>query len=671
MAAEGLAVFAERGGRARWVTSPILETSDWDALYCGVQARSDDTLKLALKRNITDLAASLSSDTLNAIAWMVADGVLTFRLALPREKLSGGEFHDKFGIFTDSSGDQISFNGSYNDSIQGLRNYESIKVFCSWEPAFKPWVDADIERFERLWHNEDPNVRIVDLPDAAKEDLLKLRTNRRPYPKPPGALDDDDDIYGTQEAANFTIQEPPALSNVLRLPAALTIRPYQKDAIRAWSEAKGRGIFAMATGTGKTLTALTLATKLSEKNRPLVVIILCPFINLCRQWEEELAKFSVSPVRCYEGFQNWEHDLENAYQRILTGIDTFATLVVSNATFISEPFQKRIKPKLTTPGIHHFLIADEVHNLGASRTHRVLPPEINLRLGLSATPERHLDEEGTAALFSYFGDVVFEYSLAQAIADDRLCPYQYTPIPVLLTEDEGREYFEISQQLARVMPDDKGELGPAAMRLLLKRSRLLGSAEGKLVALDNLLCNLPTPPKKAIFYCGDGTTTDVISQEESRQIHAVAHLLGERHGLKVRTFTYRETATERELILKDLRSGFLDGIVAIRCLDEGIDLPDLTTGFLLASSTNPRQFVQRRGRLLRKAPGKDLANIYDFVIQPPELNGMNDDSIFNMERRLFQGELLRICEFCTTARNGPEALASLRDIRIKYNLLAV
>ena len=164
---------------------------------------------------------------------------------------------------------------------------------------------------------------------------------------------------------------------------------------------------------------------------------------------------------------------------------------------------------------------------------------------------------------------------------------------------------------------------------------------------------------------------DPVTEEERRQIDAVAHLLGNQHDLRVRTFTYRESPADREEIITNLKSGALDGVVAIRCLDEGIDLPDLQMGFLLASSTNPRQFIQRRGRLLRNAPGKDRAIIYDFIVIPPNMDGLIDSTAFNMERNLFKRELVRICEFCETAENGPEALASLLDLRRQYNLLSL
>jgi len=695
----GMAAFASRAGRARWVTSPLLSEADWRALYAGEIARHDEVIREALISSIRSLEDSLEHDTLTALSWMIADRILDFRLAVPREKLAGGEFHDKFGVFTDSGGDRVSFNGSYNDSIQGSRNYESIKVFCSWEPAFASLVEADALRFERLWNNKDPNVRVYPLPEAAREQILKLRPAERPYSRPhwiepepvtqvPSASPAPEQISPSTSptiypaAANENdesgaVAEPPDPSaQRLILPAKLLIRDYQREAIRAWSGNDGRGVFAMATGTGKTITALTLATKVAERNpdRPFVLIILCPYINLCRQWEGELLGFGVHAVGCYEGRARWETLFDEAHQRLHAKLGKVAAFVVSNATFQSDAFQVRLKARLAAQSVTPFIIADEAHNLGAKGAQKCLPPEIKLRLALSATPDRHLDPEGTQAIFDYFGKVVYTFPLGRAIAEGYLTPYEYHPILVALSPEEGDQYWQITQQLSRMLAggknDSLSELSEGAMHLLIKRARLIGAAADKLTQLDLLLKRLPEKPRRALFYCGDGRTGDTFTKEDKRQIEHVAQLLGNQHNLRVRTFTYQETTAEREDILRDLRSGFLDGVVAIRCLDEGIDLPALETGFLLASSSNPRQFVQRRGRLLRKAPGKDKAVIYDFVVVPPSLDGDVNDHAFNLERRLFQSELKRISEFCQTALNGFTALEILAPLRKRYNLIA-
>jgi DNA phosphorothioation system restriction enzyme len=639
------------------VVSPYLEPGDVEAL----RAASDtplDALRAIAARCLADIEDALIRDRLNALAWLAASGLLEIKLALRLDaqgSYARGIFHEKAGVFTDAHDNHVTFSGSSNETAGGLlENFESIKVFCSWKDT-EGRVQEEIDNFEALWKNATPGLKVLDFSSISKDLLDRYRDPGRP---PPG--------INPHEARE------PAKSSVFQPPTGFDLRPYQKEAIRAWSKNGGRGILAMATGSGKTLTALTLASKVAEKNHSLVLIIVCPFINLCRQWIREMATFGLNPVAAFEGRERWQALMDEGYQRLSVGLSQVHVIVTTNATFMSESFQARLQPRVAAGAFHHLLIADEVHNLGAPGIKTVLPDGISMRVGLSATPERHHDAIGTQAVIEYFGKVIYEYTLDQAIAEGRLCPYRYYPVLVDLTESEAEEYAEISAKLARIMPaaDRDDDIEQAAMRLLIKRARLLGGAANKMTALDKLISSLPERPHKAIFYCGDGRTTDSITDDEVRQIQAVARLLGEKHGLRVRNFTYRETAQERDEILRDLASGFLDGVVAIRCLDEGIDLPDLRMGFLLASSTNPRQFVQRRGRLLRNASGKSRAIIYDFIVAPPDYGGDQDDDAFNMERGFFRRELTRIVEFCQMAENGPEALGSLRELRIKHNLLA-
>lgn len=657
----GLTAFVENGGTARWVTSPILSESDWAAMLSGDEARRDKSLREAMGGNIADLAESLERETLSALAWMIADDILDFRLAVPRGELSGGEFHDKFGIFSDSEGNRLSFNGSYNDSIQGLRNYESIKIFCSWNEAFAPLVEADIQRFEALWQNRDPNVKVYELPQAARDSILKLRTLDRPYGVSSGTKvrEDESGVY----------IEPGTI------PSWLKLRDYQLAAIQAWKDygqppgdpSARRGILSMATGAGKTLTALYLACKLAERNSPFVLIVACPFLNLAEQWIREMRKFGLEAIGCFGGKKRWHQPLSDAFQRLKSKGEGILPIVVSNDTFSSKAFQDLLRPESCV----HLFVADEVHNLGAEHLSRSLPEGIKLRLGLSATPKRHHDDEGTNALLQYFGDIVYEFTLKEAIEHGCLTRYYYFPVLVTLDEDEATEYADLTRRLSQFMRGDDGvKFSDGAKPLLMRRARLLGQARQKLVALDQILRSMKEKPTKAVFYCGDGRVRDPITDEERRQLDAVSSLLTDEHELGVRTFTFRESPAEREEILDQLRDGSLDGIVAIRCLDEGIDVPELGVGFLLASSTNPRQFIQRRGRLLRRSEGKEFATIYDFVVIPPDLSGDVDDKAFNMERNLFRRELGRISDFCETAENGPEALQKLQDLRRKYNLLA-
>lgn len=657
LAARGVANLASRGGKMRLVVSPHLDPADVEALQAAADSPADAIRAIAAK-SLADIEDALIKDRLNALAWLAAAGLLEIKLALrldPQGKFSRGIFHEKAGIFSDAQGNHVAFSGSSNETAGGLvENFESIKVFCSWKDS-EGRVQEEIDNFEALWNDATPGLKVMNFSHAGRELLERYRNPDNPPPGMP----------------KHTLKEPGPATE-FRRPHGFDLRPYQADAIRAWSKAGGKGIFAMATGSGKTLTALTLASKVAERNQPMVLIVVCPYINLCRQWIREIAAFGVQAVACFEGRDRWQAQLEEGYQQLAVGMSKVMAIVTTNATFMSDAFQSRLRPRVESGAAHHLLIADEVHNLGAERVKDALLDGITMRLGLSATPERHHDPIGTAVVLNYFGGIVYEYSLAQAIADGRLCNYRYHPVPVELTDEETDIYEEITAKLAKFFPgrDIDDDVQKAAMSLLIKRARLLGSAVNKLEALDRIIAAMPEKPTKAIFYCGDGRTTDAITDEEVRQIQAVSRLLGEKHGLRVRNFTFRETPQEREEILRDLSSGFLDGVVAIRCLDEGIDLPELRMGFLLASSTNPRQFIQRRGRLLRNSPGKNRAIIYDFFVSPPDLGGKLDDSGFNMERSFFQKELSRIVEFCRMAENGPEALHDLHALRLKYNLIS-
>ena len=659
VAATGMTAFANQGGYARWVTSPILSAEDWEAMKIGDRAKRDQTIKDALMRNVTSLHRTLEENTLAAIAWMVADHVLDFKLALPRNKLRQGEFHDKFGIFTDSAGNRVSFNGSYNDSLQGLLNYESIKVFTSWTEAFAPLVDADQRRFNDLWDNRDPNVEVFDIPEACRAEILKLRSPERPYTLP-AWVDRADERTENRNA-------------VFSPPEGFEPREYQKDAMRKWLANKGRGILAMATGTGKTATALYLAYKVTQKVKPCLLIVVCPYLNLASQWASNMREFGLNPICCHDTWTTWNGNLQNALTGLAVGASPLVSAVVTNATFLSPRFQRMI----AMPMVARFLIADEVHNLGADGLRDALDGTIQYRLGLSATPERHQDEEGTAAIMDYFGGVVYAYDIGAAIQDDVLCRYLYHPVLVDLSEDEAERYWALTLQISRLIArrDDAGEgkMPEDLKMLLMKRARLLGSAKAKLPALADVLQGLTTPLTRAIVYCGDGR----VESEESgdadliRQVEAAVHLLGSKLGHRVRKFTCDEALEDRKIILSLLRDGTIDAAVAIRCLDEGIDIPDIRMGFILASSTNPRQFIQRRGRLLRKAPGKTRAEIWDFIVRPPDFGGQLDDAAFNIERRLFLRELLRIVDFCRTADNGDTALNALADLRLRYNVMDV
>ncbi|MCZ7570913.1 MAG: DEAD/DEAH box helicase family protein [Ardenticatenaceae bacterium] len=639
--AAGMAAFAANGGRARWVTSPILSEADWKAIETGDAARVDPVLRAALERNVADLAKTLAQDTLSALAWMVADEIITFRLALPRNKLERGDFHDKFGVFTDAEGNRVSFNGSYNDSIQGLRNYESVKIFCSWQPAFAPLVRADAERFERLWNNFDPNVRIFELPEAARAQILQLRTDGRPYPEPEWVR-----LRRMPERRFAYRPARPAL------PGHIVVRDYQLEAINAWFAHDCRGLLEMATGTGKTITALAASARLYEREGRLAVVIAAPYQHLVDQWHEEAQAFGYQPILAYQSKARWLDELNHQIMEYTAGYRRFISVITTHTTFISSEFQDSLA-RLSGPSL---LIADEAHHLGAERSRQNYPQHIPFRLALSATPDRWFDDVGTAALRAYFGETVFSFPLEKAIGVS-LTPYYYYPHLVPLTDEELERYQELSAKIARVMGREDDEGQQILKMLLIRRAELLNKAENKLEVLSELV-DAEQNISHALFYCAPG------------QIDEVLRLLGWEKGLLVHRFTAEEDAKERQRLLTDFARGDLQGLVAMKCLDEGVDVPDTRTAFFLASSSNPREFIQRRGRILRKASGKEFSVIHDLLAVPPTVRSVSPDSpTFEAERSIIRRELQRFKEFANPALNKHQALDVIWDIAKRYSLM--
>jgi len=637
--AQGMIAFANNGGRARWVTSPILDADDWEALLLGDSARDDSVLRQALERTIANIADTLDRATRTALAWMVADEVLTFKLALPHNKLERGDFHDKFGVFSDGDGNQISFNGSYNDSVQGMRNYESIKIFCSWETAFAPLVRADAQRFERLWNNHDPNVRVFDIPAAALHQIVQLRDYERPYPEPEWirlrAIQD--------ERPTYRVPRPTLAANV-------TLRDYQIEAINAWFAHECRGLLEMATGTGKTITALTASAQLFEREGQLALIVAVPYQHLVDQWAEEARAFGYEPVLAYQSKSRWLNELNQQIMDYSAGYRRCIAVIVTHSTFASTDFQRALA-RIRGAAL---LIGDEAHHLGAEQQRQSYPEHISFRLALSATPDRWFDDAGTQALRDYFGETVFSFTLEQAIGVS-LTNYYYYPHRVSLTDDEMERYAELSLKIARLMNRDDDEGQNALKMLLIRRAELLNKAKNKLGVLSALIDN-QSHIEHTLFYCAPG------------QIDEALHLLAYEKGLRVMRFTAEEDAKTRQQLLKSFAEGDLQALVAMKCLDEGVDVPGTRTAYFLASSGNPREFIQRRGRILRRAPGKDYANIYDLVAVPPTIVGNNSPS-FEAERSIMRRELQRFKEFANPALNKQQAIDVVWDIAKNYSLM--
>jgi DNA phosphorothioation system restriction enzyme len=473
--------------------------------------------------------------------------------------------------------------------------------------------------------------------------------------------------------AQVRYQVEPVPPGCPQLPELLQLRSYQQQAITNWFKNQGRGTLKMATGSGKTITALAIAHQLYQQIGLQVLIIICPFRHLVNQWGRECEKFHFQPILACESIYKWQGKFSAQLARIHTGQQKFLTIVTTNETLITAGFQSQLKylPDRT------LIIGDEVHNLGAKKRESSLPRNVGLRLALSATPERHYDDIGTQNIIDYFGDILQpEFTLKDAIDCGALVHYLYYPILVELTPDESDRYLQLSRAIARKLLYNSPDRGanyhefdtPDLTPLLMQRSRLIGAAANKLVALKTLMQDrLDT--SHTLFYCGDGSsdTSAPLSASSTQQLAAVTHLLGTELGYRVNTYTAATSLPDREHLRHQFESGALQGLVAIRCLDEGIDIPAIKHAVILASSTNPRQFIQRRGRILRPDAGKDRATLYDMVVLPPEL----DRDTLAIERNLLRKELLRLIEFADLADNAAAARSQLLALQKRYDLLDI
>lgn len=449
------------------------------------------------------------------------------------------------------------------------------------------------------------------------------------------------------------------------IPSSIQLRPYQKQAVANWFANRGRGTLKMATGSGKTIVALAIATQLYQQIGLQVLLVICPYRHLVAQWGREAEKFGLQPLLAFESVRSWQSQLSTALYNVRCGNQPFLTVIATNATLISDSLQFQLKyfPEKT------LIIGDEAHNLGTRKLEESLPRNIGLRLGLSATPERYFDERGTEAVFDYFGQILQpELTLADAIKQGALVPYLYYPILVELTEAETRAYARLTSKIgwALFMAKKEGvqiENDGDITALLVQRSRLVGSAANKLIALKNIMANrLQTT--HTLFYCGDGSVKTPLLNY-SRQLEAVVKILGSELGYRVNTYTAENSIKERENLRLKFESGELQGLVAIKCLDEGIDIPAIKNAIILASSRNPRQFIQRRGRILRPYPGKERATLFDTIVLPPDM----ERQTLEVERNLLRKELKRFLEFADLADNAGEARVKLLQVQKRYGLL--
>lgn len=666
---KGLGRFVENGGKVQIIASPQFTQEDIEAINTGYKTRK----QIIENRVLTDLDLSTENyfekERLNLLSHLIAEGVLDIKIAFLDTDNGLGIYHEKTGILKDAHDNKIVFSGSLNETKSAFSyNYESIDVFCSWKGEEERIVLKE-GAFNKLWNNEFVRVKTIEFPKVAKEKLIDYQF------KEPNYLIDEEEFTETIEEVRVSIDEfGPRLPQI----PGFSLRDYQKEAIQNWSDNSYRGIFSMATGTGKTLTALGAATHLyNDNNKRLAIVIVCPYQHLVEQWVEDIEFFGMKPIIGYSASRqrNWKNSLRINIEAFNYKINNHFCFVTTNATFSSQYVQDIISILQDD----FLIIIDEAHNFGARHLADSLPQNAEYRLALSATIERHNDEFGTDLLFNYFKDICMEYTLREAIRNGMLTPYEYYPLPVYFTITELEEYKYLTHEIGkRMYKDRKGNIKfrDSAKFFLIKRARLIAGAKNKLKALKRQISKSKNEDN-ILVYCGATTISDPDYEEgnpnkdEIRQIDAVTNLLGNELGMSVAQFTSEESIKERELLKDRLeKNDNLQALIAIRCLDEGVDIPSIKTAYILASSTNPKEYIQRRGRVLRKHPKKRKAVIYDFITLPFLLEDMEllTDQEINHYRGLIKREVERMEDFAELSLNPFESDSLILRLKSIFSL---
>mgnify|MGYP001503061051 FL=1 len=649
---KGVEGLISNGGKIQIIASPRLSQEDIDEIRKGYEVRK--VLERALLRGIETHNSVEDTSRLSYIASLIANGVLDIKIAFLSTNNEIAMYHEKMGIMNDIEGNAVAFSGSMNESENAFSaNYESFDVFCSWTNE-KERVFQKQMAFQAIWNDYEPGVETIDFPEAVKDRIYAFNNSLR------------------RNSGLKTPEENSLPEDAMFLPPDFKIRPYQESAIQNWKENGYCGIYDMATGTGKTLTALASIEQLfSDNHKRLGVVIVCPYQHLVEQWVEDIVRFGIKPIVGYSSSsqKSWKKNLAQAVRSFNLRVSDFFCFITTNASFVTKTVQDQIG--ILSEDV--VFVVDEAHNMGATNYRRYLPDNIKYRLGLSATIDRHNDESGTTALAEYFGKKCIAYSLKDAIDSQMLTRYYYYPVLTYLDQDELSDYLSITGQLAKAIHKKNGKvvLTERAKQLLIKRSRIVAGAKGKLPELQRQIAP-HIDDKHILVYCGATTVRDEDDADFSkRQIDLVADLLGNTLNMRVGRFTSQESAQERAQIREAFAEGnALQVLVAIKCLDEGVNIPSIKTAFILASSTNPKEYIQRRGRVLRKFPGKEFAVIYDFITLPFPVNTIatQNSTIIDSTKGLIKRELIRMMDFADIAENPSSTFDLVYDLKHGFNI---
>lgn len=648
---EGVENLIKNNGIMRVVTSPILSEKDVIAIK---NLNNKELINLKIEKELKKFYSGKEEDITKIFSWLIMKNILQIKIAYQKNDI--GIYHEKFGIFRDIEGSKVAFSGSVNETIGGMsRNFESIDVYSSLDGK------KDLERienkerdFKNLWENKTNKIEVIDIDEAIKKDIISK------------APTDEEIVVILDKRCKKKIIKG------LTKPKWLNIRDYQIEAFKNWKNNNYKGILEMATGSGKTLTALNIMTEIS-KNKRMFFIVVCPQTYLVRQWAEEIKEFGVKSIICNSENKNWKNEINNKLFLLNEDEIDCVVVVVTNKTLQNVSFVRalrRVKKDV-------MIVVDECHNIGSSSFEEFLEKEdlkkISLKLGLSATPDRQGDQKGNEIIEKYLGNVVFQFSLEDAIKGGFLTNYKYYPYFVTLSEDEEKEYIELSKKIASMsfsknsnLKDRKKE-STALEMLLFKRARLLNLTNSK---IEKLLEVIDEDSFNNLIYVGAGKARGEYESNEQKFIHKVMEVVSKNRHFKLMKFTSEESKEEREVVIKKFTEKDINAVVAIKCLDEGINIPSIERAYILGSTSNYREYVQRRGRILRKSDNKSIAEIHDFLVVPRSYESYQpiQDSNFSIEKKMVEGELKRLEEYNSLALNKYRNESKLRNLKEFYGI---
>ena len=610
---DGLVAMARNGGHIQLIASPHLSEEDVDTISLGYDQRKQLASETFTRDFIAEIE-KLSETRLKMLCELIRNDILDIRIAITDD---AGIYHDKLGILKDFDGNTMVFYGSPNSSYSGYRsNYEKIRVTKGWEAGAEEIVLDEEHEFDALWNNTNPFVEVYEYTKTAEDHIIKVINNKR-----------------EKKGSN-----------------AITLRDYQEEAIKSWVNNNYHGFYVMATGTGKTWTAIYSAKEL-VKQKPCMIVICAPYKHLVKQWSEDVAAAFPGSNIILISSENpgWDKQIANAVIRSKYNRDEQIILISTISSFKMERFDDAIKKY----DGERLLIVDEAHRFTTR------PDELQLTykymLGLSATPFSGKSAAKGKELMEFFGGQVFSLTIEDALERGFLVPYYYYPIYVYATGDEESKFNSYTKTILGCFKNGTCINPDLLVKTLRNRLRVISMASAKQDKIKSII-NSVTESDHFVVYCGDGRLFDDKTGEELRHIQSVKRVLSE-FDYKASQFTATENMQERMQLVDSFNKGEISALAAIRCLDEGINIPSIKSALILSSNDDYREFVQRRGRILRTYPNKAFAKIYDVVVLPSS----ESKSWASIELRRFH-------EYGKLALNWEELEDQFKDMLKDYGL---